>query len=194
MRLFNRFNCRLAVPGLLGASVLASGCVATTTLPSAPPAEETVSAPAENTAFEMIPVVRYGRYTLVELAPLAAQRDLLLQIVDVTVPENARASVGDGLRHVLKRSGYRLSPTTAATSEFYALPLPTAHLRLGPMTLRDALLTLTGSDWALQIDDMAREVRFVRPNSNDTALTPADDIPASEPAQAFPIAAAGSRS
>src|SRR3546814_12839132 len=102
MRLFNRFNCRLAVPGLLGASVLASGCFATTTLPSGPPAEETVSAPAENTAFEMIPVVRSGRYTLVELAPLAAQRDLLLQIVDVTVPENARASVRSEERRVGK--------------------------------------------------------------------------------------------
>src|SRR3546814_11740839 len=98
----------------------------------------------------MIPVVRSGRYTLVELAPLAAQRDLLLQIVDVTVPENARASVGDGLRHVLKRSGYRLSQATPATSEFYSLPLPASHLRLGPMTLRDALLTLVGSDWELQ--------------------------------------------
>ncbi len=194
MRLFNRFNCRLAVPGLLGASVLASGCVATTTLPSGPPAEETVSAPAENTAFEMIPVVRSGRYTLVELAPLAAQRDLLLQIVDVTVPENARASVGDGLRHVLKRSGYRLSQATLATSEFYALPLPAAHLRLGPMTLRDALLTLVGSDWELQIDDMAREVRFVRPNSNDIAPTPANDILVSEPVVTFPVTVTGVRS
>src|SRR3546814_12505720 len=107
MRLFNRFNCRLAVPGLLGASVLASGCVATTTLPSGPPAEETVSAPAENNAFEMIPVVRSGRYTLVELAPLAAQRDLLLQYVDVTVQAHAHVWVGGGLLLEVRRRGYR---------------------------------------------------------------------------------------
>src|SRR3546814_18084007 len=98
MRLFNRFNCRLAVPGLLGASVLASGCVATTTLPSWPPAEEPVSAPAENTAFEMIPVVRSGRSPLVELAPCAAQRDLLLPITDVPPQANDPASLGSRLR------------------------------------------------------------------------------------------------
>ena len=33
--------------------------------------------------------MRYGRYTLVELAP-AAQRDLLLQTIDVSMPEDAR--------------------------------------------------------------------------------------------------------
>src|SRR3546814_9086335 len=93
----------------------------------------------------MIPVVRSGRYTLVELAPLAAQRALLLQIVDVTVPENARASVGDGLRHVLKRRGYRLRQASPATSEFSSLPLTAAHLRLGPLTFCAALLTLVGS-------------------------------------------------
>src|SRR3546814_11091542 len=98
----------------------------------------------------MIPVVRSGRYTLVELAPLAAPRDLLLQIVDVTVPENARASVGDGLRHVLKRRGYRLSQDTPATSAFHSLPLPASQFRPGPLPLRDALLALVGCVWAVR--------------------------------------------
>ncbi len=184
---------RLPGSSLLIAAALISGC-ATTIAPIEAPIPEEVAFVSEPAQPEYLPVVRYGRYTLVELAPSAAQRDLLLQIVDVTVPENARASVGDGLRHVLKRSGYRLSQTTPATSEFYALPLPAAHLRLGPMTLRDALLTLAGSDWELQIDDMAREVRFVRPNSKDTAPTPADDIPVSEPVLTFPVSVTGVRS
>src|SRR3546814_14946113 len=85
----------------------------------------------EPEAPEYIPVVRYGRYTLVELAPTAAQQDLLLQTIDVSMPEDARATVGDGLRHVLKRSGYSLCQTAHAVIELYALPLPAAHLHLG---------------------------------------------------------------
>ena len=97
---------RLVGAGLLAAA-LASGC-ATTTAPLVPDAIEDVSSAPEPEAPEFIPVVRYGRYTLVELAPTAAQRDLLLQTIDVSMPEDARATVGDGLRHVLKRSGYQL--------------------------------------------------------------------------------------
>ena len=73
---------------LVGAGLLAaaaSGC-ATTTAPLAPDAIEEVSAAPEPEAPEYIPVVRYGRYTLVELAPTAAQRDLLLLTIDVSMP------------------------------------------------------------------------------------------------------------
>lgn len=139
-------------------------------------------------------MVRYGRYTLVELAPPAAQRDLLLQVVDVAMPKEARATVGDGLRHLLQRSGYRLCET-AQTSGLYALPLPAAHLHLGPLTLRDALLTLAGPAWDLEVDDHIRQVCFVQPrhdtDSNGIDATPGTDMPAIEAVQAFPIAARG---
>ncbi|MBN0574137.1 integrating conjugative element protein pill, pfgi-1, partial [Pseudomonas aeruginosa] len=67
---------RRLLTGFLGLlwSVLAGGC-ATTTAPHAPDAFEEVSTAPEPEAPEYIPVVRYGRYTLVELAPTAAQRD-----------------------------------------------------------------------------------------------------------------------
>jgi len=133
-------------------------------------------------------VVRYGRYTLVELAPTEAQRNLLLQVVDVTVPDTLHATVGDALRHVLQRSGYQLcsGPETDALN---ALPLPTAHYQLGPIVLRDALLTLAGPAWKLRADDGARRVCF------GPAITPADPLtllPASlqdaeTPAEAFPL-------
>lgn len=134
---------------------------------------------------EYIPVVRYGRYTLVELAPNAAQRDLLLQTVDVSMPEDARATVGDGLRHVLNRSGYSLCQTAHAVIELYALPLPAAHLHLGPMTLRDALLTLAGPVWELHADDHARQICFRRPGDG-AAIEPAPEPPAAEAVQPFP--------
>jgi conjugative transfer region protein (TIGR03748 family) len=161
---------RRLLAGFLGLlwSVLAGGC-ATTTAPVAPDTIEEVSAAPEPEAPEYIPVVRYARYTLVELAPMAAQRDLLLQTIDVSMPEDARATVGDGLRHVLKRSGYGLCQTAHAVIELYALPLPAAHLHLGPMTLRDALLTLAGPAWELHADDRARQICFERPGDSAAA-------------------------
>ncbi len=184
---------RLLGSSLLITATLASGCATVAEPTEVPILEEAVSVP-EPAQPEYIPVVRYGRYTLVELAPLAAQRDLLLQTVDVAMPEDVRASVGDGLRHVLKRSGYRLCQGTSAVTELYGLPLPVVHLHLGPMTLRDVLLTLAGSAWELQVDDLAREVCFVRPNSSDMEQAPSNGIPAIDPAQTFPIPVTGVRS
>lgn len=177
---------RRLLAGLLGLlwSVLIGGC-ATTTAPHAPDAIEEVSTALEPEAPEFIPVVRYGRYTLVELAPTAAQRDLLLQTIDVSMPEDARATVGDGLRHVLKRSGYGLCQTTHAI-ELYALPLPAAHLHLGPMTLRDALLTLAGTTWELHADDRARQICFERPG-NSVAVEPAPNPTGADAVQTFPL-------
>ena len=175
---------RLVGAGLLAAA-LASGC-ATTTTPLAPDAIEEVSTAPEPEAPEFIPVVRYGRYTLVELAPTAAQRDLLLQTIDVSMPEDARATVGDGLRHVLKRSGYQLCETPSAVTELYALPLPAAHRHLGPMTLRDALLTLAGPAWELHADERARQICFERPGGSATAEH-AHEPPVAEAVQTFPL-------
>ena len=78
---------RRLLAGFLGLlwSVLAGGC-ATTTAPVAPDTIAEVLAAPEPEASEYIPVVRYARYTLVELAPMAAQRDLLLQTIDVSMP------------------------------------------------------------------------------------------------------------
>ncbi len=167
-------------------AVLASGC-ATTTQPSAPAVIADASHTLELDAPQMIPVVRYGRYTLVELVPLAAQRDLLLQIIDVSIPEGRRATVGDGLRHVLQRSGYQLCETAHSIVELYSLPLPAAHMHLGPMSLRDALLTLAGPAWELHADDRTREIWFVRVSDN-TISAPAPELPSSETVQTFPIA------
>ncbi|EME0886548.1 PilL N-terminal domain-containing protein [Pseudomonas aeruginosa] len=180
---------RLVGAGLLAAA-LASGC-ATTTAPLVPDAIEGVSSAPEPEAPEFIPVVRYGRYTLVELTPTAAQRDLLLQTIDVFMPEDARATVGDGLRHVLKRSGYQLCETTRAVTELYVLPLPAAHLHLGPMTLRDALLTLAGPAWELHADERARQICFERPGGSATAEH-AHEPPAAEAVQTFPLMPSGS--
>ncbi|MBP5057689.1 PilL N-terminal domain-containing protein [Pseudomonas chlororaphis] len=182
---FHHLEHRLlsAFLGLL-LSVLAGGC-ATTATQIAPDVIEEASPAPQPEAAQFIPVVRYGRYTLVELAPMAAQRDLLLQTVDVSMPEDARATVGDGLRHVLKRSGYQLCETAHAVIELYALPLPAAHLHLGPMSLRDALLTLAGPAWELHANDPTRQVCFER-TGEPAGTEPILELPAAA-AQTIPL-------
>ncbi len=146
-------------------AALAAGCA---TPPPPPPVPDEVAAPAP----EYIPVVRYGRYTLVELTPAAAQQDLLLQVVDVSIPDTLNANVADALRHVLQRSGYQLC-NGRETDMLGSLPLPAAHYHLGPLQLRDALLTLAGPARTLHVDHRARRVCFIQPFD-----TPADRPPA----------------
>lgn len=189
MRPSTRLLRRLAAPGLLAACVLASGCATTAAPPSPPLVEEAAGVPPDAVAPTLIPVVRYGRYTLVEQAPTAAQRDLLQQVIDVTLPDTAHATVGDALRHVLLRTGFQLC-SEAEGESLYPLPLPAAHLHLGPLTVRDALLTLAGPAWELQVDDVARRVCFARPGdtSPDAAEAFAHEAPQDSPPPATPLA------
>ncbi|TRO24500.1 hypothetical protein EQ826_17015 [Ectopseudomonas mendocina] len=150
---------------ILFLAALAAGCA---TPPPPPPVPDEVAAPAP----EYIPVARYGRYTLVELAPTAVQQDLLLQVVDVSIPSTLNANVADALHHVLQRSGYQLC-NGRETDTLGRLPLPAAHYHLGPLQLRDALLTLAGPARALHVDHTARRVCFVQPFNTPAAAPPA---------------------
>lgn len=160
MQLFSHFHRHLAGCGLLIAAALMAGCTTTAPPPKAAPIAKPAIAPVKQKP-EFVPVVRYGRYTLVELAPASAQQDLLLQVVDVAIPNTRAATVGDALRHVLLRSGYQLCLIDDITA-FNSLPLPASHYRLGPMLLRDALLTLAGPAWNMNVDDGARRICFTR--------------------------------
>lgn len=142
-------------------ALLAVGCA------TAPP-----PAPAVPDISPEIPVVRQGRYTLVELRADEAQQDLLKQVVELNMPGTFVVTVGDALRHVLLRSGYALCNGDLETQALYELPLPAAHLRLGPMLLRSALLTLAGPGWVLGVDDIARSVCFSRFGTSATEVQP----------------------
>ena len=148
----------LVAAGLLTIA-LAAGCATRSIAPTT--VEPEPEARTQTMPDGWVPVSRYGRYTLVELVPEPAQRDLLQQAVEVSIPPMLDASVGDAMRHVLLRSGYRLCDAAEAAT-LYALPLPAAHLRLGPLMLRDALLTLAGPAWELSVDDLTRQVCFSR--------------------------------
>ena len=168
---------RLAVPVMLAGCVLIAGCAATGAA-STPAARQSPPEPAvfartisPEPEQGQIPVARYGRYTLVELVPEPAQRDLTRQVIEVSIPPTFDASVGDALRHVLLRTGYRLCDTTEAAA-LYALPL------------RDALLALAGPAWELSVDDASRAVCFTRVTAARSAgPVPAPGTTETEPAQ-----------
>lgn len=161
---------RLVLIGALSA-IICGGCATTPserpTVRTAPNLEARTStafpAAAVSVTPTLKPVLRYGRYTLVEVSALAGQEDLLQQIVDITMPQALTTSVGDALRYVLLRSGLSLcdSPEIRILN---TLPLPAADFHLGPLTLETALRLLAGPAWKLEVDDLARRVCLV-PNS-----------------------------
>ncbi|MDY7815205.1 PilL N-terminal domain-containing protein [Burkholderia pseudomallei] len=158
--LLSHFQRGSHVAGGVLVAILLAGCATSASVPapstSLPAMIEPSTAPAG-----ALPVVRYGRYTLIDLTPTDEQRDLMRQVVDVSIPATANATVGDALRYVLQRSGYRLCDDgTAPAPSLYALPLPAAHQHLGPLTLHDALTVLAGPRWTLHVDERTRQVCF----------------------------------
>lgn len=116
--------------------------------------------------------LHYGRYTLVSTEPTPEQRDLLAQIIEVTIPSSLSPSVEDALHHVLQRSGYSLCPATPSVQVLFTRPLPAAHYRLGPITLQSALQVLAGPTWPLTVDEVSRSVCFTQQTIDLAALPP----------------------
>jgi type IV pili sensor histidine kinase/response regulator len=106
---------------------------------------------------------------LVELIPERSQQDLMQQIVDITLPPTVNATLGEALRYLLLKSGYQLCDHPDAAQVFDALPLPAAHIHLGPLTLHEALQVLVGPAWSLRVDNSTRRVCFegVQATSNE---------------------------
>lgn len=155
---------RLGLPVLIAG--LLTGCAISPNTPSPAPLSEPAqsqSQPKSVAVAQDIPVVRYARYRLVEVQASAAQHDLLAQIVDITVPQPAGqpfAMVTDAMRYVLQQTGYQLCDDPSV-HPFDTLPLPLAHYRLGPVTLKEALAVLAGPGWQMQVDQLRRMICFV---------------------------------
>jgi conjugative transfer region protein (TIGR03748 family) len=167
-------SLRSAVLLCLTTIPLAAGCAST------PRTEVQGSAPVRASEIPAItPIIRYGRYTLVELRPDASQEDLLSQVIDITLPASANASVGEALRYLLLRSGYQLCAPSDAMLTLSAFPLPAAHLHLGPLTLRGALQVLVGRAWTLQVNESTRTVCFAAVATSAGAAHAAAGLPLS---------------
>ncbi len=97
-------------------------------------------------------------------APTKAQAELLETTVTVQLPARIQ-TIGEAVRYLLQRSGYRLATEESIepdTLALFALSLPTVHRHLGPMTLRDALETLAGPAFHLVQDPVHRLITFAR--------------------------------
>jgi len=166
--LFSRFRlCRWLGAATLITGILA-GCSSNDTLPSSSPVDEQLSVTSKVRESETVEVIRYNRYTLVEVGATANQQEILSQIIDVTIPAltSQSATVLEAMQYVLLNSGYRLC-TDESIHAFHGFPLPLAHRQLGPITLKEALSILAGSGWQLQADHQKRVVCFasVQPES-----------------------------
>ncbi len=118
--------------------------------------------------------VQVGRYSTMPAMPTAAQVDLLATIVIVTFPARIY-TVGEAVNYLLQRSGYRLTPGFARapeTEDLLTLPLPAVHRNIGPVTLRQALETLSGPEFRLVRDPVHRLISFdLHPSRMRTVLT-----------------------
>ena len=97
---------------------------------------------------------------------------MLATTLTIRFPERTQA-LGEAVRYLLQRSGYRLANIEAIgpdTVNLFALPFPAVHRSLGPMTLRDALDTFVGPDFILIQDPVHRLVTFVRCSTDRLAL------------------------
>lgn len=126
-------------------------------------------------------VLRTGRYTLVSTTAQAGQSNLLEQTVQVRIPTRLQATVADGVKHTLDRSGYQLCSAKGkpALETLFSRPLPAAHYELGPMPLHAALQLLGGPSYQLQVEPVTREVcyglrvaRLTQATASDAAVAP----------------------
>ncbi|WNZ80869.1 PilL N-terminal domain-containing protein [Pseudomonas sp. P105] len=118
--------------------------------------------------------LHHGRYTLVSTESSTEQRNLLAQIIDVSIPSNLNPSVQEAMHYVLQRSGYSLCPAADPVKVLFTRPLPAAHYRLGPISLRSALQVLAGPAWQLTTDEVSRSVCFEQQKTDAgvTLITP----------------------
>ena len=106
--------------------------------------------------------VQVGRYSVLRALPTVAQADLLSTTITVRFPERIQ-TVGEAVRYLLQRSGYRLADdhvANSATVKLLGLPLPAVHRNLGPIMLRQALETLVGPVFRLVQDPEHRLISF----------------------------------
>src|SRR5438105_4293072 len=92
-------------------------------------------------------VTQVWRYTTVANIPNKSQTDLLSQIIQIKFPQNVQ-TIGESIEYLLRFSGYSLvSPNKMddALKIISSKPLPLVDRELGPVTLRQGLITLTGT-------------------------------------------------
>lgn len=103
-----------------------------------------------------------GRYLTVQNEALVSQVAPLQEIVQVRFPVSVK-TVGDAINYLLRFSSYRLSSESSLVPEvrnLLKIQLPESDRILGPLSLKDSLLTLAGEPFGLIIDPVNRFIAF----------------------------------
>ena len=103
-----------------------------------------------------------GRYLATPNQPLLRQADLLTQTFQIRFPSSVK-TISDAANYLLQFSGYSLVTENNLIPEarqLMTLPLPQADRNLGPLSLKDGLLTLVGNPFGLLVDPVHRLISF----------------------------------
>lgn len=152
---------KLTVKFVFLLSLILSGCQTFQTTTEEATTTKSIETVMDELVIEQVPIVRHGRFTLVEVNQVGDEQNLLSRIVEVFIPKTFKQplTVKDGLNYLLLGSGYRLCHASSINT-FSKLPLPTAHYHIGPVSLHSALKILTGPTWQMQVDQHNRVICF----------------------------------
>jgi type IV pili sensor histidine kinase/response regulator len=169
-----------ALPDVAAVVVPAVASPAASAFPSVPLPAATAERPAASTELAA-DETRVGRYTTVSARPAESDANPLAVIAQVHFPRGVVVTVGDAVRYVLLRTGYRLVAPEALDERVktvFALPLPD-HQRVLGLYRVDAMLGALGQPFRLVADPTARTVSYAAPAATASATAPAPSTAAS---------------
>jgi len=116
--------------------------------------------------------LQVSRYVNLLPGPTNAQRNPLHMVLPNVSFRAEVKSVGQAIRFLLKDTGFRLARyhPDKRVFQMFRLSLPKIHRHMGPLTLEQALNTLSGEPWILSIDPINRLVSFQLPDYVETAV------------------------
>lgn len=112
---------------------------------------------------------RTDRYTLAKVEARSDQRAPLTTVVTMSFGVEIK-TVGEAITELLQGSGYQweVSDSDGGDKLLNTLTLPAITRMLGPIRLEDALTTIAGKAWSLQVDELHRTVSFVVAGGHST--------------------------
>jgi len=116
--------------------------------------------------------LQVSRYVNLLPGPTNAQRNPLHMVLPNVAFQTKIKSVGQAIHFLLKDTGYKLTRyhPDKRVHRMFRLSLPKIHRRMGPLTLEQALNTLSGEPWILSIDPINRLVSFQLPDHFRTSV------------------------
>lgn len=107
-------------------------------------------------------VIQVGRYSSAKATATHYQKDLLSVVIQTIIPAHVDTVEG-AMTFLLMRSGYELAEPKRQgdyVPQLLSKKLPYAHRKIGPITLKDALLLIVGNAYWMKVDPVHRLIAF----------------------------------